>query len=154
MIKRSRIIAIAWIASPVRLAMTKEKICNNQNFIIMKNRIVFFFIMFILFSINDSFAQKRQNEIEEIVVSSGPGKRYPLKKLHVFNGVLVKDSVMVINLINDSKNFKTKSKIKKISVSVQEKMGLDTESYSYFLEVFEIKDVIIDPETMKLIKIK
>lgn len=99
-------------------------------------------------------AQSEQKIIEEVVVSSGPGKRYPLKKLHVFNGVLVKDSIMAINLINDSKNYKTKSKVKRISKSVQEKMGLDTENYSYFIEAFEIKDVIIDPETMRLIKIK
>lgn len=33
-------------------------------------------------------------------------------------------------------------------------MGLDTENYSYFLEIFLIKDVIIDTITMKIIKIK
>lgn len=119
-----------------------------------KNRIISFLVFFFLFSISSAFAQTEHNTIREIIVTTGPGKRYPLKKLHVFNGVLIKDSVAVINLINDSKNYKTKSKVKQIFKSVQEKMGLDTENYSYFFETFEIKDVVIDPETMKLIKIK
>lgn len=120
----------------------------------MKNRIILFLIMFLLFSINEIYAQKGQDEIDEIVVSSRPAKKLLLNKIYVINGLLIKDSVIANKLIAESINLKTKTKLKELPQNIAKSLNLDTEKYSYFIELIEIKDVIIDSETMELIKIK
>lgn len=117
---------------------------------------ILFLSMFLFFLINNANAQIGVST-DEIVIMSGISRGWvkPLKDIYVFNRTLVKDSVSCMKLLTESKSYKTKIKTKgNIPDELARKIGLDADNYVYRWKIVEIKDVIIDPETMKLIKIK
>lgn len=122
----------------------------------MKSRIIFFFAIFLLLSINDVFSQIGVST-GEILIESGISRSRvcPVKAIYIFNGTLVKDSVSCIKLLRASESYKTKTKVKGyIPDKLAKEIGLDADNYAYIWTFIEIKDVIIDIETMKLFKIK
>lgn len=115
------------------------------------------FLSIFFFTAIDSFTQE-ENVIGEIEIISGhPTKK--LKAIYIFNGTMVKDSITSTQLLEQSKNYKTKIKLKSnpkknnVSEDRIKELGFDTDKYAYFFYIVEIKDVILDPENMKLIYI-
>lgn len=122
----------------------------------MGNKKILILALFFIFTSANIFAQAKQDSLGIVTVTTGPDylKKYKIINIHVFNGTLVKDSIIAKRIFEDSKNFKTKVKFKNISKDIADRIGLDTEHYAYFFKCIEIKDVILDIQTMKLLKIK
>lgn len=117
-----------------------------------KNRLFILISFVFLYFPVEAFAQKDSEDEITIFIKDG----IPVERILVVNGVLVKDSLVSIRLKSELVNFKTKTKTQRVSESVADKLGIkyNPNKLNYKFEIIEAKDVIIDPETMRLIKIK
>ena len=118
-----------------------------------KIAILIFLLSFSLFSIEVS-AQSAEDGF--VTVTSGPGKVKRGKHIMVFNGIIVKDSLAAQNLSRQIEPYKVKKKYKVIHDDMVSELGLpyDPEKYVCIFALVTIKDIIIDPETLKVYNIK
>lgn len=118
--------------------------------IIMNWKTLVLLSLFCFISTLDSVAQTKNDSIFEITITTGNPIR--LKPILVFNGTLIRDSTKYHIFYDAHKAYKGKWKSIRPTDKLKEELGINDKYIS--IEYLEIKNVIFDTETFKLIRIK
>ncbi len=117
-------------------------------------KLLFVTVSIFFLIVNYLSGQVAHTKDEVIIFSADVSLDKPIKQILVLNNVLIKDSICADRILREINTFKEKVKHEVVSKELAESIGLDMSKYRYRLLLINLKDVIIDPEIMKLIRVK